>query len=122
LKVKKTFEGNLALNNEKCPEGCQDCIDVCPITGTLFLGEDGKVHVNELSCTYCGACKVVCPVDEALTVKRGKISHEPVHSGTWNKALERITSPVDAVKELKATAGQKRHDVVARRLAKEYAQ
>jgi ferredoxin len=87
------------------------------------LGEDGKVHVNDLYCTYCGACKVVCPVDEALSVKRGKILHEPVHSGTWNKALERITSPVDAVKELKATAAQKRHEAVAKRFSsKELAQ
>lgn len=119
IKVKKTFEGKIAINQEKCPEGCQDCLDVCPITGTLVLGEDGKVYVNELYCTYCGACKVACPVDGALTLKRGKISHAPVHSGAWNKALERITSPVDAVKELKATAAQKRRDVVARRFTEE---
>jgi hypothetical protein len=58
-------------------------------------------------------------VDEALTLKRTKINHTPIHSGTWNKALERITSPVDAVKELKATAAQKRRDLVARRFVAE---
>jgi 4Fe-4S ferredoxin len=122
LKVKKTFEGKTTINQEKCPQGCQDCLEVCPIPEALVLGEDGKVHVNELYCTYCGACKIACPVDEALSVKRTKVLHEPVHSGTWNKALERITSPVDAVKELKATAAQKRHDVVAKRFQKEFAQ
>ncbi|MBE3142680.1 MAG: 4Fe-4S dicluster domain-containing protein, partial [Planctomycetes bacterium] len=99
--------------------GCTDCLDVCPIKGALTLGEDKKVHVNELYCTYCGACKVACPVDEALTLKRTKVHHTPIHSGTWNKALERITSPVDAVKELKATAAQKRRDLVARRFVLE---
>ena len=119
IKVTKIIEGKTAINQEKCPEGCTDCLDVCPIKGALTLGEDKKVHVNELYCTYCGACKVACPVDEALTLKRTKVHHTPIHSGTWNKALERITSPVDAVKELKATAAQKRRDLVARRFVLE---
>ena len=119
IKVTKIIEGKTAINQEKCPEGCTDCLDVCPIKGALTLGEDKKVYVNELYCTYCGACKVACPVDEALTLKRTKVHHTPIHSGTWNKALERITSPVDAVKELKATAAQKRRDLVARRFVLE---
>src|SRR5208337_2590899 len=110
IKVKKAFEGIIAINQEKCPQGCQDCLDVCPIPGALTLGEDKKVHVNELFCTYCGACKNVCPVDEALTVKRTTIHHTPIHSGAWNKALERLTSPVDAAKEYRTVAGENRHN------------
>ena len=119
LKVKKTFEGKIAINQEKCPEGCADCLDVCPITGALTLGEDKKVHVNELYCTYCGACKLVCPVDEAFTVKRTKIHHTPIHSGTWNKSLERLTSTVDAVKELKTQADENRRKLVSKRFVLE---
>ena len=119
LKVKKTFEGKINIIQEKCPDGCKDCLDVCPIKGALVLGEDKKVHVNELLCTYCGACKNVCPVDEALCVKRTKVSHTPIHSGTWNKALERITSPTDAAKELKAQAAQNRRQVVEKRFLSE---
>jgi 4Fe-4S ferredoxin len=119
LKVKKAFEGIIAINQEKCPEGCQDCLDVCPIPGALTLGEDKKVHVNELFCTYCGACKNVCPVDEALTVKRTTIHHTPIHSGAWNKALERLTSPVDAAKEYRTVAGENRRKVVAKRFVLE---
>ena len=115
LKVKKAFEGVIAINQEKCPEGCQDCLDVCPIPGALTLGEDKKVHVNELFCTYCGACKNVCPVNEALTLKRTRINHTPIHSGTWNKSLEKLTSPVDAFKELKAQAGENRRRAVSKR-------
>ena len=87
IKVKKTFEGVTAIDAAKCPEGCQDCLDVCPVPGALTLGEDKKVHVNETFCTYCGACKNVCPVPEALTVKRTRVHHTPIRSGTWNKAL-----------------------------------
>ncbi len=119
LRVKKAFEGKIAINQEKCPEGCQDCLDVCPIPSALTLGEDKKVHVNELFCTYCGACKNVCPVDEALTLKRTTIHHTPIHSGSWNKALERLTSPVDAAKEYRTVAGENRRKVVAKRFVLE---
>jgi 4Fe-4S ferredoxin len=119
LKVKKTFEGKISINREKCPDSCTDCLDVCPIPGALVLGEDKKVHVNKLFCTYCGACKNVCPVDEALSVKRTKVVHTPIHSGTWNKALERITSSADAAKELKAQAAENRRKVVEQRFFSE---
>lgn len=120
IKVHKLMEGKIAIDQQKCPEGCTDCLDVCPITGALYLSEkDGKVHVNELFCVYCGACKVVCPVEDALTLKRTKINHMPVRSGTWNKVLERLTSPVDTVKELKARGSQKAKETVCRRFVLE---
>lgn len=120
IKVHKLMEGKIAIDQQKCPEGCTDCLDVCPITGALYLSEkDGKVHVNELFCVYCGACKVVCPVEDALTLKRTKINHMPVRSGTWNKVLERLTSPVDTVKELKARGSQRAKETVCRRFVLE---
>ncbi|MGB9915225.1 MAG: 4Fe-4S dicluster domain-containing protein [Candidatus Bathyarchaeales archaeon] len=120
LKVHKLIEGKIAIDPQKCPENCTDCLDVCPITGALYLSEkDGKVHVNELFCVYCGACKVVCPVEDALSLKRTKIYHTPVRSGTWIKALERLTSPVATVKELKARGSQKAKETVCRRFVLE---
>lgn len=116
IKVRKFMEGKINIDQAKCPEGCHDCLDVCPITGALSLSDaDGKVYVNELFCTYCGACKAVCPVDAALTLKRTKILHTPITSGAWNKTLERLTSPDESVKELKAKATQKRKELVAKR-------
>jgi len=117
IHVRKVFYGKIGINLEKCPNGCRDCLDVCPITGALYLSEaDNKVHVNELFCVYCGACKVVCPVDGALELKRTKILHTPVRSGAWNKALERIASPLEISKELKAKGSQKAVESVERRL------
>jgi len=118
IKMRKTFEGKIAIDTSRCPEGCQDCVDVCPITSALTMS-NGKVQVNEATCTYCGACKVVCPSVDALTLKRTKVLHTPIHSGTWNKTLERITSPMDAVKELKATSGMHAKKVVAKRFVTE---
>jgi 4Fe-4S ferredoxin len=115
--VRKFIHGKILIHPEKCPEGCIDCVDICPITGALYLSdEDKKVHVNEMFCVYCGACKVVCPVEEALELKRTKISHTPIHSGAWNKALEKLTSPIEMTKELKAKGSQKVMESVEKRL------
>lgn len=119
IKVRKVYEGSISIDQAKCPDGCKDCLDVCPITGALFLDDRGKVVVNETICTYCGACKAVCPVDSALSVVRTKILHTPVKSGAWNKALERLTSPTDAGKEFKAKGGQKARETVSRRFVAE---
>ncbi len=121
IKVRKAFEGRLAIDQAKCPESCTDCVDVCPITGALSVGVDGKVQVNEAFCTYCGACKAVCPVPEALSLTRTKVLHTPVRSGTWNKALARLTSPEASTQELKAIAAKKRKDAVAKRFVLEEA-
>lgn len=117
LRVRKTFYGKILIHPEKCPENCQDCLDVCPITGALYFSdEDKKVHVDEMFCVYCGACKVVCPAIEALELKRTKINHTPIRSGAWNKALERIASPLEITKELKAKGSQKAIESAEKRL------
>ncbi|MGA2310001.1 MAG: 4Fe-4S dicluster domain-containing protein [Candidatus Bathyarchaeia archaeon] len=117
MHVRRILSGKLAIKRENCPEGCTDCLDVCPITGALYLSDgDKKVHENEMFCVYCGACKIVCPVDEALDFKRTRINHTPVRSGAWNKALERLTSPTDMTKELKAKRSLRARESVKKRM------
>ena len=118
IRVRKILYGIVRINREKCPEGCRDCLDVCPIPGALYLSEeDGKVHVNELFCVYCGACKIVCPVEEALELQRTHIRHTPVRSGAWNKALEKLTSTKEMTKELRAKGLAKTWESVEKRVA-----
>ena len=100
IRVKRIFSGIIRIDQEKCPEGCHDCVDVCPIPGVLTVSENGKVEVNDYCCIYCGVCKIVCPVEEALTLKRTSIAHAPIKSGAWNSALEKLTSTQDLAKEL----------------------
>ena len=119
IQVKKIFNGSLRVNREKCPEGCHDCLDVCPIPGVLYLAEDGKVHVNELNCIYCGVCRIVCPEEEALELTRTLIRHTPIRSGAWNKALEKIASTTAITKELKTKTGKKLREAVQNRLLPE---
>jgi 4Fe-4S ferredoxin len=100
ITVKRIFFGVIQVNQDKCPDGCRDCVDVCPVPGVLTVSADGKVEVNDYCCVYCGACKVVCPVEDALILKRTEIAHAPVQSGAWNSALEKLTSTHDLAKEL----------------------
>ena len=117
MHVRKMLNGKINIRTEKCPDGCMDCLDVCPITGALYISEsDEKVRPNESFCVYCGACKVVCPVDEALEFKRTHINHTPIHSGAWNKTLERLTSPVEMTKELKTKGSAKARESVRKRV------
>ena len=115
IHVERIFHGNLRINREKCPEGCQDCLDVCPIPGALYLSDDGKVYVNELYCVYCGVCKIVCPEEGALELHRTYIRHTPVHSGAWNKALEKLTSTKAMTKELRTKSSMKAKESVRKR-------
>lgn len=117
LSVSKTFQGTIKINTEKCPKGCRDCLDVCPISGVLYLSEDNKVHVNEAYCIYCGVCKNVCPQENALELQRTLIRHTPVRSGAWNKALEKLTSTEEMSKELRAKSLVKTRESVEKRLA-----
>lgn len=100
ISVEKIFYGSIRINNEKCPESCHDCVDVCPIPGVLFVSNDGKVQVNDSHCVYCGTCKITCPEEDALEIKRTRISHTEIHSGAWNMALEKLASTSALTKEL----------------------
>jgi 4Fe-4S ferredoxin len=117
IRVGKFLNGKIDIHTEKCPEGCTDCLDVCPIKDALYLSStDNKVHPNETFCVYCGACKVVCPVNDALELKRTSIRHTAIRSGAWNKSLERLTSPAEVAKELKSKRSLKAAESVKKRV------
>lgn len=111
IKVRKIFNGTIRINQEKCPDGCRDCLDVCPVDA-LYLGEDGKVYPEDTFCVYCDACVKVCPEENALTVTRTSIRHTPVKSGAWNKALEKLTETVGFERELRAKRTAKALDAL----------
>jgi len=117
IRVRNIFTGKLRINQEKCPKDCRECLNACPITGALCFSEkNGKIHVNELFCTYCGVCKIVCPEKGALELSRSTICHTPVHSGAWNRALEKLTSTTDMAKELREKGRKRTMEAVKRRL------
>ncbi|MEM2876189.1 MAG: 4Fe-4S dicluster domain-containing protein [Candidatus Bathyarchaeia archaeon] len=117
IQVKKIFHGILRINQDLCPENCRACLDVCPISGALYI-EDRKVAANETFCVYCGACKVVCPIEGALNLQRTWVSHIPVKSGAWNRAVEKIASTGAVSKLLKTKALSRAKSSVEKRLSR----
>jgi 4Fe-4S ferredoxin len=111
IKVTKFFDGSLGIRQELCPEGCHACLDVCPVHA-LYLGDDSRVHVNDMFCIYCGACVNVCPKREAMELIRTSVRHTPVKSGAWNKALEKLTSTKGLETELRAKRTDKAREAV----------
>lgn len=119
IHVEKMFYGNLRINKEKCPEGCHDCVDTCPIPGVLTISKKGDIEINEFNCVYCGTCKVTCPEKEALELNRSRIRHTEVRSGTWNKALEKIASTNAVIKELENKNAKKLRGAILKRFPPE---
>lgn len=115
IKVKRIILGSIWINPKECRENCIDCVNVCPIPGVLNLSSSGEIQIDEQFCVYCGVCKVVCPVNNALYLQRSKIHHSPIRSGAWNKALENLTSTKDMTKELRSKGTAKLRESVRKR-------
>jgi len=117
ITTRKIFSGLIAIDSMKCPENCHDCVDVCPVLDVLSLSEDGKVEVYEKHCIYCGACKVVCPIKNALFLQMSSVYHTPIHSGAWNKALEKLATVNGVTRELRSKSSMKVRETVKKRFS-----
>ncbi len=53
------------VDNEKC-EGCEECIEVCPVD-VYEMVDDKSVPVNAEECLGCESCIEVCD-QEAITI------------------------------------------------------
>lgn len=107
--VEKFMEGSVAVETEKCPQGCQVCIDVCPTKA--ITSEKGKVKVSMEICIFCKACQNVCP-EEAINVTIDHVSHTPITSALWTTLLEQFASYEAAMKELDAKSRKRLKSII----------
>ena len=55
----------VVVDSEKC-EGCEECVEVCPV-GVFEMEDEKSVPVNAEECLGCESCIEVCE-HEAITV------------------------------------------------------
>lgn len=62
-------EGTISINQQTCVGvQCKLCIKVCP-TNALFWQSSGVGIIDDL-CVHCGACVLVCMVDDCIKITR----------------------------------------------------
>jgi 4Fe-4S ferredoxin len=91
IKVTRLFEGSIVVEVEKCEEGCDYCVRVCPTHCYVPLPEKG-VKVDSRHCICCGACFVTCPYG-AIDLTRMRLRTErDGYSAVWSRAVDRLLS------------------------------
>jgi ferredoxin len=85
--VKDVFqEGTISINSYTCiGVQCKACIKVCP-TNALYWGS-GKIEIIEDLCVYCGACVLICQVDDCIRLERKRD----------NGKIEKFSRPMDVL-------------------------
>lgn len=83
--------GSLRVDVSKCPDGCAQCVEVCPTQAIVSLGNRG-ILLDLGACLFCSACVEACPHgavihtgDHRMAVRHrddlilGDPGHEEVH-------------------------------------------
>jgi NADH-quinone oxidoreductase subunit F len=61
---------------EKCYRGCDHCVLACPAEA-VFSDERGLKVVDQLKCTKCGSCELVCPAEYNAVIRLSPVSLVP---------------------------------------------
>jgi NADH-quinone oxidoreductase subunit F len=66
---------------EKCYRGCDHCVLACPAEA-VFSDEKGLKVVDQLKCTKCGSCELVCPTEYNAVIRLSPVSLVPADRRT----------------------------------------
>ena len=56
ITLPERFRGRPVLSPERCPDGCRDCLDACPV-GAIALQ---PLRIDLGACLFCPACAEAC--------------------------------------------------------------
>lgn len=65
--VDMRFDVAVSVDQALCIEGCNLCVEVCPLDALAIDEETGKAYMHVDECWYCGPCADRCPTG-AVTV------------------------------------------------------
>lgn len=52
------YRGRPTVDKTKCPDGCGDCVDACPVNA---VSSEGGLTIDLGKCLFCTACVEACP-------------------------------------------------------------
>lgn len=90
LTVHPQFQGELVIDDRKCPPDCVKCVEACPVR--VIVREGKRVYRKTETCSYCGVCVNVCD-EGAITLTRREVVALPgEYSHGWEEAVNRLLS------------------------------
>lgn len=96
MEITKPFEGEIRLVEKQLPlcdpMGCHACFNVCP-ADCWYVGEDGKIKVEEDQCIFCGACANACHCF-AVEVDRSHVTTTKVLETPWAEEWKEAISSI----------------------------
>jgi Fe-S-cluster-containing hydrogenase component 2 len=88
IRVNPQFDGELIIDDRKCPPDCLKCLDLCPVKAIVREGE--RVFLKVERCSYCGVCRNICD-EEAITLTRREVVARPgKYSQAWGEAVAKL--------------------------------
>ena len=101
IRVNPIFEGWVSVDESKCEEKCEACVEICPTKA--LTKENGRIRVDQRHCILCNACtRVEVCRNNAITVVRRRVLHREGFSAVWANALKNLLGERLAAKELDA--------------------
>ncbi len=91
ITVTPLFDGEIEVDTDKCPVGCDQCVKACPTKCYKSMSNRG-VTVDPRYCICCGACFVACFYG-AIDLTRMKLrSSNDGYSAVWSRAVDLLLS------------------------------
>jgi len=87
ITVNPMFAGSIRIDNSKCSEDCDLCVEACRTKAIKM--ENKKVKVDSSYCVLCGACTNVCE-DKAIDLKRTRVLCSEGFSSVWSSAVKEL--------------------------------
>ncbi|MEM3711918.1 MAG: 4Fe-4S binding protein [Thermoproteota archaeon] len=106
IRVNPLFEGSIIVDESKCEEECEACVEICPTKA--LIKSNGKIRVDKRYCIFCNACTHldVCR-NHAITVVRRRVFHGEGFSAVWTNALKNLLGERLISRELDAGSHRK---------------